>query len=247
MEAGESADSPLRHSTSTLPVYLIVSYDDTIDDLDPKVESYLAHSHMYEPTYRDPTLDDVPVSLLRDPETDETLNMCSVVIPDIGCILPSNRGLNNLPEPILALHRMSMLIQELNVTTLEAYDIMALSEPSLSSDLPPRAHCDGGAMATTTNRRDYIFGYWDFTDEERLRVPRLCVADNSVYRPQGSGYLQLPIDGSGQSMFIHTYYTPEIPATIMSPDNVAKSYGCKGYGTFSDFAGDSSSLHLVSC
>ena len=88
MEAGESVDSPSRHSTSTLPIYLIVSYDDTVDDLDPEVESYLVHTHMYEPTYRDPTLDDVPVTLLRDPDTDETLKMCSVMIPDIDCILP---------------------------------------------------------------------------------------------------------------------------------------------------------------
>ena len=102
-------------------------------------------------------------------------------------------------------------------------------------------------MDTTTNWLDYIYGYCAFTDLERLKVPRLRVADDSVYRPTGMGQLKVPVDSSGHFMYIHTYYTPEIPATIMSPDNVARSYGCRGYGTFSDFVGDTSILHLLLC
>ena len=53
---------------------------------------------------------------------------------------------------------------------------------------------------------------------------------------KGSGYL-----------LAKAYYTPQIPATILSPDAMAKAFRCRAYQTYSDFVGDQTRLTLVSC
>ena len=72
MDARESADSPSRLDTGTIPMYSIVQYD-TVVDMDQEVNAYMAHSQLYVPGYVDPTDSDFPVALLRS-ESDGSAN-----------------------------------------------------------------------------------------------------------------------------------------------------------------------------
>lgn len=78
---------------------------------------------------------------------------------------------------------------------------------------------DGGALATTTDRCEYLWSYHAFTEDKLLMVPSLQVADDSAYKPTGVGYLAVPASGGDYTHhFVRSYYTPEIPATIISPE-----------------------------
>jgi len=61
------------------------------------------------------------------------------------------------------------------------------------------------------------------------------------------GYLKIPCDGSPSFRFVRSYYTPQIPATILSPDALGLALDCKGYHTFSDFVDNVASLTFSDC
>ena len=79
----------------------------------------------------------------------------------------------------------------------------------LSPSMPPRGHIDGGALASTTNRKEYLWSYRQHNDDERSQVTRLKVADDTVHVPTGIGYLKVPCSHSGKHKFVRTFYTPE--------------------------------------
>ena len=69
----------------------------------------------------------------------------------------------------------------------EFYTKLRDNNPELSTT---RAHLDGGAMASTTNKRGLI---WDLRPVD-TEPPTLRVADGNPHVPTHQGFLALPID-----------------------------------------------------
>ena len=131
----------------------------------------------------------------------------------------------NLPAVLLALHALDEEIILRNISVDEFYKEQNSSSPLLSKNSPLLAHVDGGALATTCHLLYYIYCYHEYTAEEAKRVPRLKVADDTLHRPIGEGYLKVPCKGTPPYRFVKTFYTPPIPATIVSPDALGSDLG----------------------
>ena len=160
------------------------------------------------------------------------------------------RTLHKTPEPpatIRALYEFTKMVENGNGSVEEMYEIIADEEELLSPILPPRAHTDGGALATTCNQLRYLWCYRQFTYIKRKRAPRLKVADDTIHVPTGIGYIRIPCETDPGFVFVRCYYTPEIPATILSPHDLARIYECKGYTTYSDIANNRATMSLVDC
>ena len=107
---------------------------------------------------------------------------------------------------------------------------------------PLLAHVDGGSQATTTDQKHLI---WNLRPlPENHKAPKLQVADNTAHYPQGIGYLTIPTQGCHQSLMVETYYTPTLPATILSPARVGKQKGYSGYSIVASFDNSASALKL---
>ncbi len=149
------------------------------------------------------------------------------------------------PSILNALHRSTVEIRSLGMTVEDYYNSLATHSVHLSKALAPRGHVDGGAMATTTNRLEYIWSYHEFSDEDRdTRVTRLKVADDTVHVPTGCGFLKVPCESDPGFMFIETYYTPEIPATLISPDAICRRANCWGYSTSTNIVDHRAELQI---
>ena len=92
-----------------------------------------------------------------------------------------------------------------------------------------------------------MWSYRDFSDDELSSVPHLRIADDTTHRPTGIGYICIPQSKTRGSKFVRSYYTPEIAATVVSPDAFGKDMGCRGYQTYSDFVDGTATLNLIDC
>ena len=102
------------------------------------------------------------------------------------------------------------------------------------------AHMDAGSMANTTNRSDYL---WDFK-LLHSSATTLRVADDTPYHPTGIGFLKVPTLGLPSFLLIHTFYTPSLPATILSPASITSDAGYIGYTSFARLDGQDCYLTL---
>jgi hypothetical protein len=111
-----------------------------------------------------------------------------------------------------------------------------------------RAHMDGGAQTTTTSDLSLLWHMQYFAKD--AKVATLRVADETAHYPTGYGYLKVPsLTGEGHEM-VACFYTPTLPATLLSPDRVGHANGCEGYSTLSLFkesARDACELRLHHC
>ena len=216
---------------------------------DPEIEEFLQRIFPFDPSTEDSSDDDIPVSSMQmdtgNPWDPAELSTTSV--PPLDHVIPEYRGDLDMPAAIRALYGIGDLVRTLQISAIDVYKELRVTQVELHPDLPPRAHVDGGAMAGTTDRLDMLWHYHEFTPEERAKAPRLKVADDHVHRPTGFGYLKLPCEGTRNFIMAREFYTPEIPATIVSPDAAGEELGCKGYQTFSNFVNDSASLSLIDC
>ena len=171
----------------------------------------------------------------------------SALLPPLEDILPPPPPESFLPAPVQALHHLPILLRELQVSAVEFYKGLAVSEVSLSTALPPKAHVDGGALASTTNRLDYLWSYYEYTSDDLSMVPHLRVADDTLHQPSGYGFLKVPMSNPEGVVLVKTFYTPAIPATILSPDALGRHLDCRGYGTYSDFVDNVALLQLTAC
>ena len=89
-------------------------------------------------------------------------------------------------------------------------------------------HMDVGSMANTTNRSDYL---WDFSSLHGSNTT-LCVADDTPHQPTGIGFLKVPTLGLPGFLMIRTFYTPSLPATILSPASITSDAGYISYTSF---------------
>ena len=174
------------------------------------------------------------------------LSMCPVTIPETEQILPGSSS-HTLPPVITALHQFELDLRVLKISAIDHYHALSLNTVELARDLPPRGHVDGGALANTTDRLSYLWSYHRCTPAERKRLPRLQVADDTIHVPHGYGYIKVPCAESPGYLFMLCFYTPQIPATIISPDRLGRSLSCRGYHTYSDFVDDIAVLELTGC
>jgi hypothetical protein len=86
---------------------------------------------------------------------------------------------------------------------------------------------DGGAMTGTTDRLDFLWHIRWLPKDKRLAT--LKVADNTPHYPTGAiGYLCILTHDDLDFRMCECYYTPTLPATIISPDAMGKQFGCRG-------------------
>ena len=135
----------------------------------------------------------------------------------------------DVPPVLRDLHRSSADVCGLGISIEDYYRNLEVSEMQLHRILPPKGHVDGGSLATTTDRRDYLFNYRAYTRPEQDSLPRLKVADDSLHVPTGHGYIKIPSSSPPYYMYAKSYYTPEIPATIISPHALAVDGKADGY------------------
>ena len=151
------------------------------------------------------------------------------------------------PQVLHALYQLQRDIAIQNVSVSNYYAEQRLLEPLLHGNVPPRGHVDGGALATTIDRKDYIWSYHAYSDEERSRIPALKVADDTLHVPHGCGYVKVPCSNEPGYLFVECYHTPQIPAAILSPFAMCKALGCRRYCTISNLIDDSAQLQLRDC
>jgi hypothetical protein len=90
----------------------------------------------------------------------------------------------------------------------------------LHHDAPPRAHMDGGAMTSTTDWLDLLWHLeWIPTGS---CIATLQVADNTADYPTAIVFLRVPTDDAIGYRMCRCYFTPTLPATILSPDAIGE-------------------------
>ena len=121
-------------------------------------------------------------------------------------------------------------------------DRSAYYDQSVSFPIGPHlyAHMDAGSMANTTNRLDYL---WDYRSLEGSTAT-LRVADDTPHYPTGLGYLKVRTLGDPGFLMVRTFYTPSLPATILSPAAITSDTGCLGYSSFARLDGHDCCLTL---
>jgi len=92
------------------------------------------------------------------------------------------------------------------------------------------AHMDAGSMTNTTNCVDYL---WDFKLLQNVTTT-LCVTDDTPHHPIGIGFLKVPMHGSPDYLLVQTFYTPTLPAIILSPASITTATGCQSYTSFAN-------------
>ena len=135
-------------------------------------------------------------------------------------------------SPLDQLRRVCSMIKK------SAIDVYAQNRQDHAGALDTRAHMDGGASASTT---DCFEALWSVRPLHR-RV-RLKVADDTVHSPTHEGYLKIPTLGGGY-VFVHCYYTKQIPATIVSPFNTLRRLRYHGCTTHVTIDGTGCSVRL---
>jgi hypothetical protein len=71
------------------------------------------------------------------------------------------------------------------------------------------------------------------------RPPALRVADETAHHPLGEGFLRVPTK-DGDDVLIKCFWTPSLPAMILSPDATGKQLHCAGFSSYSSFYGGQS-------
>ena len=129
---------------------------------DASIENFLQTIFPGDPYAIDQeTPDDIPITSLRVESGNPTdpVDLSTTSVPPIEQVVPEFRGTTVLPAPVRALYTMEEQIQVLQVSAVDFYDELRLSRVELHPALPPRGHVDGGAMASTSDRLDYLWRY----------------------------------------------------------------------------------------
>ena len=118
-------------------------------------------------------------------------HLSPVKVPKFVEVLPEVQDMPVPPAVLRALYQAKTDMADMQVSAVDYYEYLQVSIVKLSPNMPSRGHVDGGALASTTDRQSYLWGYKDFTDKELLTTPRLQVANDTVHIRRGSGYLKV--------------------------------------------------------
>ena len=228
--------------------------------LDPVTVSYFEHSGGVDPTSLDApdTDDDCILDFLDDDKSVDSGGSSECSLPSDPLQLhhrlstgllslgdPSFHAYGDEPDsPLSALYGVDRILHSLDVSHSAYYDRLHILEPALGPDAPVHAHMDGGSQATTCPHVDLLWHPCMYPAS--MHVPALHVADTHPHYLTGEGYLCVP-DLQGGHMLIQCFYTPSLPATILSPDAAGHELGCQGWSCFSHFFGGSCFIRLHHC
>ena len=139
------------------------------------------------------------------------------------------------------------------ITTSNSFDPSALPTRSLSelavSSLAQRrqdcAHLDSGSQASTTHLLHLLFAYQPYspTDPPPIRMQAADAATDHV--PIGYGYLRIPADTPAGYVSHKTFYTPSLPATIVSPASFSHDDPDAWHGYTLDVSPPTSSFRCI--
>jgi hypothetical protein len=193
--------------------------------------------------------DEEPVDTFCDPHAHILCSLTSMTLPSLSDGMSDSELLtacsDALDPALRALHALDIRVHAMKTNRAEIYAQLRNKERLLHPDAPPRAHMDGGAMTGTTNRLDLLWHIqWI---PEGKRVATLKVANNTPHYPTVIGYLPVPTNDSVGYRMSKCYFTPTLPATILSPDSMGKQFGCRGYTSLSSFVGGECNVHLFHC
>ena len=186
------SDCRCRHD---VPVLSIVDLDDFRHD--DAVEELLEDMFYESSSLQDP--DDITVTTCASSGSDSdedvaptAASMRSIRFPDFDDVVPNYDPVDNTPRILHALYDLPRQVLELDIRAVDLYADLRAVSPLLSPVVAPKAHVDGGSIATTTDRLEYLFCYREFTADERRTMVRLKVADDTVHVPTGAGYIKVP-------------------------------------------------------
>jgi len=221
-----SADDSARPAPIKLYQIDYIDLADLVDDL--VLDTYSVACGTVDPTRLSPSSDDdFDLDLLDDDDSSQSsispsaessldapsfhrLHPTSLPASDVDslttCIDPLDTGTR-------ALYALDLHLREVTTTRSQYYRQLRTDEPALGSSAPVRAHMDGGAMASTTDRLDFLWHLVWF--EKDRRTPALRVADDHDHFPTAVGYLRIPTDDPLGFKMTQCYYTPTLPATIL--------------------------------
>ena len=156
-------------------------------------------------------------------------------IPDSVDVVPEVKPLPTPPSVVQAPHQFRAEIAKMKIAAVDHCECLQVSTVDLSPSMLPQGHINGGALVSTTKRKECLWSYHQCTDEELSSTAQLKVADDTMHIPTGFGHLKVLCSDAGKCKFVRTHYTPEIPATILSPDAMGQELDCQGCQTHSDF------------
>jgi len=192
------------------------------DDSDSVNPSYLVQSLQSSLSADVISIGSIPTSPLM---TDDEI--LALVLHDLG---PAQR----------ALHALNLHLHETQVSQSQYYSKLLVEEPTMQGNTTLHGHMDGGAQASTTDRLDYLFHYRSFSSSSTT----LKVADNTPHYPVGMGFLRLPAHTTLGYVMVPTFYTPTLPATILSPSELGDKLRCQLFTCFTSFDNANCSLTL---
>ena len=189
-----------------------------------------------EDLFPDAPFDDAPVSGDPDPKVDVPYAVNAHEFDDYLDELEAFDS--SVLEPVqMALHALDAHLHATGQTRTEYYRHRA-QESSTPTD---SAHIDGGAMASTTHRKELLAHYRPITNPQTV----LRVADDSPHHPIGEGYLKVPSPTAPTGyILVKTFHTPTLPTTIVSPYATGRQHHCHGYTTVTNFDGSNCSIRL---
>ena len=139
-------------------------------------------------------------------------------------------AMGTVDPAVRALYALDYTLAQTRTSRSQYYQELRDEESLLAKSAPLRAHLDGGAMVSTTDRASALWNLRELSPEAR---PTLRVADDHKHRPTHQGYLKVQVDNAKGYEFVHCYFTPSLPATIISPDAASRQFNCRGYQSVS--------------
>lgn len=153
-------------------------------------------------------------------------------------------AVEHCPPATRALHALGSQIRDMKLSHSARYHELRQIDTVIGSKTDVVAHIDAGAMTSTT---DLLKLLWHVTDISIGSIV-LAVADGHKHYPTKLGYLRVSTHtGNDGSTLIPCYYTPTLPATIISPDAAGRSLHCQGYTSVSTFDGSLCNVTLRHC
>ena len=218
----------------------LLSESNAADDFDLDIDDLLDDDPSIHPSR------DLDSSPLANNHLLHSLSSTTVPVPAVTDMDFLTTCAADIDPGTKALHALDTALQKSGQSRSFHYAALRHDEPLLNSEAPVHAHMDEGAMASTTDRLDLLWHLrWLPTNQQHLTT--LKVADNRSNHPTAVGFLQIPTTDSTGHRMVKCYYTPSLPATIISPDAMGVQFRCRGYTSISNFDGTNCCVRLCHC
>ena len=148
-----------------LPLFSVIDLD--AFQHEPQVEKYI-NNFSDSPSLPDLAKAEISSSSLSYRSVPNVCKLMPAWMPDFIDVVPEEKPLPTPPSVVQALHQFKADIAEMKIATVDYCEYLQVSTAELSPSMPPRGHVDVGALASTTNCKEYLWSYHQCTDEERV-------------------------------------------------------------------------------